>query len=233
MKLSLRSATIIGIAILLVVSVAGWFLILAPRLAQAGEIAAQAEELAMSNLQLQNRYNQTLTQAESATQAASEAQALFSTMPEEADLPAVLTQIIEAATAAGITPTDISTISTTVPKTVARGKPSTNEGSPTSGVNLAQMEISMTVAGKHRQLLRFLTNLETLDRAMLVTSNELTTSVSTDATGRELRQEVLKITGSMFVLKSELPDLVATVEQLLKDAQTEAQGTPGSTNAVS
>jgi len=228
MKLTTRNIWIIGAVVLVLVAAAGWFLSLSPRMSQADEITVQAEQLQMTNLQLQNRYNQTLTQAQSATQAAGEAQALFSTMPEEADLPKVLTQIADAATSAGIKPTDISTISTTIQRTVSGGP---NNGQPaaagaTPSINLAQMDINMTVAGKRPQLMKFLTNLQSLDRAMLIKSNELTTSVSTDAKGNLVQQEMLKISGSMFVLKSELPDLVATVQKLLEAANAQGATTP-------
>ncbi len=110
-----RNTVLVGTLAVLALVAAAWFLVLSPRLATADGLATQAEQLSMSNTQQLNRYNQTLDQAVRATQAANEAQALFSTMPEAAELPTVLTQITDAATDAGIALTDISMISTTMP----------------------------------------------------------------------------------------------------------------------
>jgi Tfp pilus assembly protein PilO len=209
---------------LVALAAAGWFFFLSPRLSQADALRADASSVEAANLQLQNRYNQTLHQTSSATQAASEAQALFSTMPEEADLPAVLTQISNAATSAGIKPQDISVISTSVPKDLTadprKAKDHASAATAASqGASLAQMDISLTVNGQRQQLLQFLTNLQALDRAVLVTSSELTSTVVVDKAGHDLKQDSLKVTGSMFVLQSKLPDLVANVQKLLAEAQ--------------
>jgi Tfp pilus assembly protein PilO len=215
-----QNVALLGTFLLLVVSAVGWFLLISPRLSEADEISTQAAEVANSNIALQHRYSETLQQATTATSAAADAQALFSTMPQEADLPAVLTQISDAATRAGIKPNDISTITATVPVAVAGSAPDPASGT-TSGVNLAQMQLSLTVNGKQQQLLDFLTNLQTLDRAVLITSNELTSSVTKDAKGRDVTNQTLAVSGSMFVLQSQLPDLVAKVQGLLDQAQAE------------
>ncbi|MBK9740422.1 MAG: hypothetical protein IPO93_13125 [Actinobacteria bacterium] len=215
-----RNATVLGALIIVALGALAWFLVLSPRLSKAADINAHAETVAAANLQLQNRYNQTIKQAASTTQAAADAQALFSTMPEEADLPTVLTQIAAAATDAGIKPNDISVISTTVPRTAEdSGRTSKNSGKAATNVNLAQMDISLTVNGDRKDLLRFLDNLQSLDRAILITSTELTSAILIGTDGEKFDTEMIKVGGSMFVLKSKLPDLVANVKQLLQEAQ--------------
>lgn len=215
-----RNTTLLGALIVVALSAVAWFLVLSPRLSQASDINARTETVVAANLQLQNRYNQTIKQAASTTQAAADAQALFSTMPEEADLPTVLTQIAAAATDAGIKPNDISVISTTVPRTAeGDGGSSRKTGKEATNVNLAQMDISLTVNGARKDLLRFLDNLQSLDRAILITSTELTATILLGPDGKKIDTEMIKVGGSMFVLKSKLPDLVANVERLLQEAQ--------------
>ena len=219
-----RNAVLLSGLFLVALAAAGWFLFLSPRLAEADSVRAEASQVEAANLQLQNRYNQTLHQTSSATQAATEAQALFSTMPEEADLPAVLTQISDAAKAAGIKAQDINVISTSVPKDLTADPRKVKDSSSATaaaqqGASLAQMDISLTVNGERPQLLQFLTNLQALDRAVLVTSSELTSTIVLDKAGNDLKQDSLKVTGSMFVLQSKLPDLVANVQKLLAEAQ--------------
>lgn len=217
-----RNAALLGIMIIVLAAAATWFLVLSPRLSQASDINTNAETVAAANLQLQNRYNQTIKQADTATQAAKDAQALFSTMPEKADLPTVLTQIADAATRAGIKPGNISVISTTVPRSVddlAGHKKTTKASEGAVKVNLAQMDVSLTVSGARKQLLEFLDNLQGLDRAILIKSSDLTTSIVLDPENKNVTTEELKVTGSMFVLQSKLPDLVANVQRLLEEAK--------------
>ena len=99
------------------------------------------------------------------------------------------------------------------------GRTSKNSGKAATNVNLAQMDISLTVNGDRKDLLRFLDNLQSLDRAILITSTELTSAILIGTDGEKFDTEMIKVGGSMFVLKSKLPDLVANVKQLLQEAQ--------------
>lgn len=225
--------TLIGVAVLALVATLGWLLVLSPRLTAAAGVAAEAEAVEFANLQLQTRYRQAVEQARSAPQAAAEAQELFATMPQEAELPTVLLQIIDAAGAAGISANQISVINTSVPRpltgTAARAEESPNAAGGLArdlGVDLAQLELDVTVSGERAALLAFLDNLQGLDRAILLTSSGLTNDEQgRGETGTEAAvaapgsgEQSLAITGSMFVLQSRLPDLVATVEQLIAES---------------
>jgi hypothetical protein len=165
---------------------------------------------------LRNQYNQAAEQAKRAPEAAAEAQVLFASMPQEAELPEVIEQIIAAATDAGIDPRDIQTINTTIPEPVGTG----GTADP-SGIRLAQLILSITAVGTTEQSLAFMDNLQGLDRALLVTSTQLAAAAEQDGTRSRNRQTV-QVGGSMFVLQSQLPDLVATVEGLIAEAQGEA-----------
>jgi Tfp pilus assembly protein PilO len=203
-----RTATLLGIVGIVALAAAAWFLFLGPRLSEADEVAAQVEQADMGNLQLRNRVNQARAQVAEAPAAAAEAQTLFATMPRAAELPTVLRQITEAAQEAGIDPAAIQVISTAVP--TATGVAA--QGA--SGVSLAEMDIGITVSGTRESLLAFLDNLQALDRALLITA----TQVSGAALNDPAAGESLTMRGTMFVLQSELPDLVAQVEQLIAEA---------------
>jgi Tfp pilus assembly protein PilO len=203
-----RTVTILSVVALVGLTALAWFLLIGPRLAEADEISAQAEQTETGNLQLRNRVNQARTQVAQAPAAAAEAQKLFATMPQAAELPTVLRQITEAAQEAGIDPSAIQVISTAVP--IATGVAA--QGA--SGVSLAEMDIGLTVSGNRENLLSFLDNLQALDRAFLITA----TQVSGAALNDPAAGESLTMRGTMFVLQSELPDLVATVESLIAEA---------------
>ena len=228
-----RATLIGGIALLLALAAVGWFLVLSPRLSTASDLALQTEQVEFANTQLQNKYAQTVTQARTATDAAADAQALFETMPQQADLPEVLTQIIDAATRAGIAADQISVINTSVPRSItgdptAGSDPESPAGAAAKGlgVDLAQLDLDVTVNGTRENLLAFLDNVQGLDRAVLITSTGLVdmsvpgaaTSPESAPNARNAGLQSLDVTGSMFVLQSKLPDLVATVQDLIDQA---------------
>ena len=202
-----RAMTALGLLGIIALAAFSWFLVLSPRLSKADEVALEVEQVEAANLQLRNRLNQTKDLVTEAPAAAAEAQVLFAKMPEAAQLPTVLRQITDAAERAGMKPDDVQVISTTVP--VAIG-----ESSGAAGVGLASMQIDITVAGTRPQLLAFLDGLQELDRALLVDATQITAAPESAGKGGE----TLQAGGTMFVLQSALPDLVAQVEQLITEA---------------
>lgn len=205
------TAILVGVLLVALAAVA-WFLVLSPRLAEAGRLQEQAVQVETANLSLRNQYNQVLEQVDNAPAAAAQAQALFETMPQEAELAVVFDQIMAAADEAGIPATAVQTINATVPE------PVTAAGSTeASGVRLAELILSVTATGKRDEALDFIERLQGLDRALLVTST--TMSADAQAEGKPGGNQVVQVEGTMFVLQSELPDLVATVEELIQQAQ--------------
>ncbi len=227
-----RTTFALWVVTLLVFAAASWFLVLGPRLATSSDLAAQTEQVEFSTTSMQSRYRQTVLQAATATETAAAAQALFETMPQQADLPDVLLQIIDAAGRAGIDAKDISVINSSVPRSLTGDEatgadPESAAGAVAKGlgVELAQLDVDVTVNGDRASLLDFLDNVQGLDRAILVTVTGLE-SVNTGGdsgpensfpTGKS-RELSLDVTGSMFVLQSKLPDLVAAVEKVIASA---------------
>ena len=212
-----KLAWAVGILIVVALALASWFFVLSPRLSTASDLTAQAEQLQTANLTLRNQVSKAMQLAAKAPQAAAEAQTLFATMPNQAELPTVLEQISGAATSAGIAPVDVSTITTSVPVPVVGADAAT-------GVNVAKMDVGVSARGTRAQILKFLDNLQGLDRALLVKSTSLaTTAVDPQA---KSNVETMEVGGSMFVLQSQLPDLVAEVQKLLDQAEASGVTTP-------
>lgn len=205
-----RYTVILGTLGLLALAAVLWLFVLAPRLATAAEIEAQAAQVASANLALQGRYNQALEQAREAPAAAAEAVALFETMPREADLPRILEQIPSAATEAGIAATGLTSLTTSLPQPTTQGVPGSD-----SGVQLATIGLQVSAEGDRASLLAFVDNLRSLDRAVLITSTNYATGEETDT---------VTVGATMFVLQSQLPDLVAQVEDLLAEADLPIEG---------
>ena len=239
-----RTATIISAVSVLAVGGLTWQFVLSPRMAEADSINTQAMDVETQNVMLTGRYNEAVTRAQQAPEVAAEAQALFAQMPQSAELPAVLDQIMNAATDAGIAETDVASLSTGIPQLVPE-----SEGG-VSGVQLGTMSISVSAEGSATSTMDFLDNLQSLDRALLVNQASRTPNTDTEvsADGEEtnegdeseesstdegaddgetpiskkdllaaLPDENLSTAGMMFVLESRLPDLVATVDEMLAD----------------
>lgn len=218
-----RVTMLVGIVLLLVLVAVLWLFVLSPRLSTASEINDQAATVATQNQLLQNRYQQALRQAREAPQSAAEAVALFETMPQEADLPAVLDQITAAALDAGLRGTDLISISTSIPQTVVADAATTQPAA--GGIELATIDLQVSAQGRQEDLLVFLDNLRTLDRAALVTSSALTTSAEGG--------DSLTVQAQLFVLRSQLPDIVAQVEDLLAQAELPIDTAPPASPAAS
>ncbi len=229
MRIGIVRLALIG-SVLLVAGLAAiaWFVVLSPRLAEASDLAARADQMQTANLTMLNQYNRALDQAAQAPQAAADAQVLFAKMPQTAELPAVLDQITQAATSAGIDPSAVSTLTTgiPVPAKAAGDDPTAKDA---TGVQLAQMQIGVTAEGTRPQVLAFLTNLQALDRALLVNSTQVSIVPEVDGGGG---LQTVQVGGSMFALQSKLPDLVALVDQLLTEAQSSAPSDSGEDQAT-
>lgn len=227
-----RTTLILGIVLLLAFAAASWLLVLGPRLATTANLAADTEQTDFATTAMHRRYRQTVEQAATATKAAADAQALFATMPQQAELPEVLRQIIDAAGRAGIDAKQISVINSSVPRALT-GDPASgaNPESPAGaaatglGVELAQLDLDVTVAASREALLRFLDELQALDRAVLITSTgliDLEQAGAPSPQGESAKsvksQQSLDVTASMFVLQSKLPDIVAAVQKVIHEA---------------
>lgn len=221
MKISLgrKGVHIIGVVCIVGAGAAMWFGGVAPRMAQAADVRAQVESVDSATLALHSQLNKLQDMVNDSAATAARAQALFSTMPQEADLPNVLTRISKAATDAGISAENIESITPAVPMPLATDDRRSSAGDVAAasaaaklGVKIAKMDISITVVGRSQQLSDFLDNLQSLDRAFLVTG----TSIVTDRTvGTQSDKQSFTVTGTMFVLQSALPDLVAQVKNLV------------------
>ncbi|MDP2289393.1 MAG: hypothetical protein Q8M73_12625 [Actinomycetota bacterium] len=212
---------IITCAVLGLLALAMWTLVLSPRIATAQELKTQTEQVETANITLVKKHQEILRLGEQAPQLAQEAQRLFSRMPQSAQLPEVFRQITAAARQAGISSRNVQVINASIPesvdKTGSAAQPTTAVAKVDLGVHLATMTIEVTVSGSDGQRLVFLSLLRRLDRELLITG------ANTVSDGAKSNAGTLTVTGTMFVLESQLPDLVATAQQIIQKAQQDAQ----------
>ena len=207
-------------ACLVALAVAIWTLLLSPRVATAQELKVQSEQVESANIALVKQHQEILALGAQAPQLANEAQRLFSRMPQSAQLPDVLRQINAAAVHAGINPRNVQLLNATIPEQVDDKTDPALSGPATQavdlGLHLATMDVQVTVTGTDAQRLAFLKLLQGLDRGLLITG----TSAVTD--GANANAGTLSVTGTMFVLESQLPNLVTTAQEVIAKARQEA-----------
>ncbi len=215
-----RNAIIVAAFVGLLVLAMCWLTILSPRLSAAAEIEAQAENVELANITQQRKLADLTRMAQEAPQAAERVQALLARMPQEADLPDLFAQITKAATSAGIPEESISAITQSVPVPLsdpalaATGPVADALDSATkSNVDVAKVDVTVSVTATDEQVLDFTENLENLERDFLLSS----VSVS-NPSGQAKGERVSTVTGTTFLLQSTLPDLVANVDDVIERA---------------
>lgn len=216
-----RANAVVGGLVLTGIAAGLWLGVLSPRLSYASEVTERADAVSVSNTSLLAQVGRLRDMAARAPEVAARAQALFSTMPQEAELPAVLDQISGAARQSGIPADGILAISPAEPMPLTAEAPagtmsSTAAEAASLGVRIATLPMSITVQGDPAALRAFVDRLQNLDRAFMVTGTEFTTGPAVSGRGRVTQ---LVVTGTLYVLASQLPDLVAQVQESLQQAQ--------------
>lgn len=197
-----RVTALLGALVVIGVAALGWQFIVSPRLDAARSINEQADQVELANIRNLTRYADLQKKAEELPRAARDVKRLFASMPREADLPSVLQQVTRAAGSAGIPPDDITSLTAGLPEPV--------EGSDDSAsVRLATMSLAISVKGDEAEFRRFLQRLIDLDRSLLITSTGMTL-----ATGGG-QDSTLTVNGTLFVLQSQLDDLLEEVRRLV------------------
>lgn len=216
-----RNNLIAGGAILAVATGATWLFILSPRLATASELQTQTSTVEASITSQMRHLRELNTMVRDAPEAARRVQTLLSRMPQQAELPLLFTQITAVAKRAGIPAQDVSAITPSVPVPIDSGKQgqgivSDAQQSPErTRVQVAKLDLSMTVTANADQLQRFLRGLEQLDRDFLVTG----VNVAADPSDPAGDKQSATVTATTFVLQSQLPDLEKNVRDLLAEVR--------------
>ena len=224
-----RNNLIAGGAILAVATGTTWLFVLSPRLSTTTELESQTSTVEASITSQTRHLRELNAMVEDAPEAARRVQTLLSRMPQQAELPLLFNQITSVAKRAGIPAQDVSAITPSVPVPIDSGKQ--NQGMVTDAqqspertrVQVAKLELSMTVSADAEQLQRFLRGLEQLDRDFLITG----VNVAADPSDPSGNKQSATVTATTFVLQSQLPDLERNVRELLAEVGAD------STNAAS
>jgi len=211
----------LGVIVIAGVTLVLWFFILSPRMARSVEINQFADSAETANLSQLHRLNELKKMALDAPTAASRVQKLLARMPQQAELPKLFDQISAAARQAGISSKDISAITPSVPiplddplETATGAVSDAQQSAAQANVRVARLDVTTSVTGTTKQIESFTKNIEALDRDFIVTGLSIS-----GASGDVASRHVGTIKATTFVLQSQLPDLVAEVNQLLANAE--------------
>jgi hypothetical protein len=232
---SSKTSTWVGgaVVVALLLLIAGWFLLVSPVLAAAGETRTAAEDVEADNELARDRIE--VLKAQFADLDASKATLadLQKQVPTTAQLAAYLRQVDEQAVAHGVAVTAVSPGTPEVFAPVAAA-PATTETAPTDGagtdgsstdsvattapsspgagasapVGLIDVPVSMTAVGSYANVLAWIQSMqEQTDRLLLVTSVTGTAQEETAAGGGKPQTSVgdveLSVTGYLYVLPGE------------------------------
>lgn len=229
-----RSIVVFGSLILVIVAVAGWFLLLSPRLAIAGDLNDQRDGVETANAVTRTQISELREMKDQIGQAKADADLLTRRFPPTAEQSVLFNLVQQAAASAGLPASKISTLtisvptlgtsdgSVTLPETAAApadsgtvpSDPSATAApaaAPMSG-QLASMTVDVTVSGSKDRLAAFVRALENTDRAFLVTA--INVAESGDAGSS------LTLSGTMFLL----PELVDPTAPATTPAAPSADG---------
>jgi Tfp pilus assembly protein PilO len=176
-----------SVAILLV----GYFLVVSPKSSKAAALRADAETQQQVNDKLTSQIAQLNRQKKDLPRQQAELQKFATKIPDNPGLPAVIRSLSDAADTAGVelvglsqgVPALVSTPGASKPAPVAaddlndktKSKPRT-AAAPAAPKTLpiAQMPITITVTGNYSQVSQFLSEIENLPRALLVSGFSIT-----------------------------------------------------------
>lgn len=220
--------------VVVVVLLAGWFLLVAPKRAEAAELRAATVAQDETNDQLRGRLEE--LKAKSADLPALEARlaAVRKRLPQASELPTLLRQLSTQAKAAGV---DLTSLSPSQPELVSEPAPApvataeSTEGGDDAAApapapagpseQLYAIAVNLEVTGRFANVTTFINGLEELPRSFLVTNF----SLEPGEDEKVKNSLALSLTGKVFVLSTKTPE-VAPFESGLVDPDTAATLAP-------
>lgn len=173
----------VGTALLVVLMlVAGWFLLISPKRSEAADLQAQTTAQMAQNASLQNQIAVLQSQAKNLPAQQAELAAIRQHLPDNPALPGLVRSLTDAATKSGVTlvslapstPTAAPAAKTTTPSgttapATGTGQSAAAAAAAAAGATLTMVPIAVTVTGSYYDTELFLNKVEGLTRSFLVT----------------------------------------------------------------
>jgi Tfp pilus assembly protein PilO len=208
----------------LLVLAAGWFLLVSPKRTTAAELRTTAATAVATNAQLETRLQVLKAQAKDLPKQQAKLAAVAARIPDTPALPAMVRALTTAATTSGV---ELVSMTPGAPALLgaapaaAQAAPAAPGAAPAAAVGdagqLAQIPLTLNVAGNYFQVEQFMDALENLPRSMRVTgltaapgANPLkaTTGAAVADDGKTL---ITTITGQVYMAANRPPALAVAV----------------------
>jgi type IV pilus assembly protein PilO len=164
--------------LVLLVLVTGWLVLLAPQRTEAADLRTQAADAGATNSTLQREIAQLEAQSLELPAKQAELAEFAERVPPTVDLPALVRDLTAAATRAGAELQGL----TPQPAQALTASTTTTDAAASTGSGLSAVPVALTVGGTFPDVQRFLFELETSQRAFLVTGFTVQEEQATGAT---------------------------------------------------
>ena len=183
-----RRWLIATVFVCLVIALLGWFLVISPTNGRAASASEELTQIQDRTASLQQKAASLTKQSEELDAKRNELQTLSEKLPDDAGVAQILNQISSASARAGVTVNSFTPGAPTplvapVPAAAATADTSGSEGDTPSAApsaapvsKLSYVPVTIAVEGTPTQVSAFVTNLENITRAMLITNLDLTSS---------------------------------------------------------
>jgi Tfp pilus assembly protein PilO len=185
------TATAVALAVLL----AGWFVLVSPKLGEAAESREQTATQEQANVALRSQIQQLKAQAADLPRQEARLAAVRVQVPDNPALPRLIRDLTAAARSVGV---GLKSLEPSGPAAMTGGQPAAAGAASAAGSQLMQVPVVLRVGGSYAEMEQFLNKLEELKRVFLVTGFTLAASAKDGAAG-ELD---LNLNGRVFMAKS-------------------------------
>ena len=197
---------------------AGWFLLVSPKRAEAADVRTQAATQESTNASLRTQLSVLQAQAKDLPKKQADLARVAAKIPDNAALPTLIRALTAASTSAGV---ELVSVTPGAPAAVVAAAPVAAEAAPAAAPapaaepgapavaaagpagSLAAIPITINVVGGYFEVAQFLSNLETLPRALRVVNLALAPgkSATDKSTGSadDGRSLTTTITGSVYM----------------------------------
>jgi Tfp pilus assembly protein PilO len=181
-----RKWSLLTALVVVVVMLAGWFLLVSPTRSSADQAREQAAAQQAHNDQLKAQIADLQAKKKNLPQQQAIIAQVQQQIPQNPELPALIRSISSMASAAGV---DVHTLSPVPPAASTAEQPPNAVGA--QGQTLQTINISMQVLGTYANVERFLNKMESLKRSLLVTGLTLNvgSTTTTDGSGATTTQQ--------------------------------------------
>ena len=169
----MRQWTVFTVLAVIVVLVAGWMLMIKPQRSHAADLRSQATGVQSSNDQLRNQISSLKAQAKDLPKQQARLAVIEQKIPDNPALPSLIRSLSDAADGAGV---DLVSLAPSTPTTAtaavsgASAPVTAGRAAAPAAPVLQQVPVALQVSGTYFNIEQFISNLEGLQRAIIVDS---------------------------------------------------------------